>query len=946
MQGTEVRRRLLVAALLAGLMAAMGLPAVAQQGLPAVAQRPLPRHVEGVVLVGYRPTASAAARAAARQSVAAIRASRLSPRALDAEKLQLAPGASVERAVKMLQRHPAVRVVEPDYVWTKTTTSNDPYYTDGSLWGMYGDATSPSNAFGSQAGEAWARGATGSRNIYIGVIDEGIQTTHLDLEANVWVNPDELVNGFDDDGNGYVDDVHGWDFYSNDASVYDGTDDDHGTHVAGTIGAEGGNGIGVAGVNWQVTLISAKFLGPNGGSTSGAIAAVDYINDLKFRKGLNIVATSNSWGGGGFSQLLLDAINRGGDQNILFIAAAGNSSANTDAGSYYPQGYSCTTATRSWDCVISVAATTSSGGLASFSNYGLNTVDLGAPGSGINSTLPGNSYGSYSGTSMATPHVSGAAALCASIDPTQSGFDLRNALLGTTAFTASLAGKTVTGGRLDAGSMIQLCQPPTGPVLGGPVSLTAQATGVKNVHLTWVDAAANENGFEVQSSAAGCQGFSTIGLVAPGSTSFDAAGLAASTEYCFQVRATSRFNGGSVSGWSNFALATTFDPPPPYVCNATTYDWEDTGGAPTLPLGDDSQTTVAIPFAFPFYGELFSSVNVSSNGYVRFGSGAATNFFNEPIPSNGEPNAFMAPLWDDLNPGVGGAVRTTTVGAAPQRRFVVSWEDVPHYSVAGSTLSFQLVLEEATGQAVFTYRDVVTGNASYDLGRTATVGMEDAEGVAGTQISYNQATLSDFSAYRCAVASSAPPPAPPPAPAALTATAASPTRVDLSWNDTIGETGYAVERSGDGTIFTSVATLAAGTTSYPDLTVAPNTTYWYRVSASNTAGTSVSSPVTVTTPDVPPAAPNIGGASVSGGTVTVLWFDNSGNETRFDIGMEKRSGNGGRWSALSVVGTAIRDATTFLHSPGKGTFRYRVRAVNNFGSSAWTGPSNVVVVTP
>ncbi|MGA0027380.1 MAG: S8 family serine peptidase, partial [Steroidobacteraceae bacterium] len=272
-----------------------------------------PRFLEGVVLVGFKPGTARSERANARAAAGAVRAEAISPLATDAEKLILAPGRGVKAAIEALKRNPNVRYAEPDYILTKAAVSNDTYYTNGSLWGMYGDATSPSNQYGSQAGEAWALGYTGSNEIYIGVIDEGIQVTHPDLQANIWVNPFETAgDGVDNDGNGKADDVHGWDFVNNDASVYDAGGDAHGTHVSGTIGGVGGNGPGVAGVNGHVPMISGKFLGPSGGSTSGAIAAVDYMNDLKSRHGLNIVATSNSWGGGGFSQALLDAINRGG----------------------------------------------------------------------------------------------------------------------------------------------------------------------------------------------------------------------------------------------------------------------------------------------------------------------------------------------------------------------------------------------------------------------------------------------------------------------------------------------------------------------------------------------------------------------------------------------------------------------------------------------------------
>jgi subtilisin family serine protease len=168
-----------------------------------------------------------------------------------------------------------------------------------------------------------------------------------------------------------------------------------------------------------VKILSGKFLGANGGSLANAVKAIDYFTELK-KKGLNIVATNNSWGGGGFSQALLDAINRGGDAGILFIAAAGNGGFDgrgddNDKRANYPSNYQCTSNGKAWDCVIAVASITSTGARSGFSNYGARTVDLGAPGSGIWSTLPYNKYGAYSGTSMATPHVTGAAALYASV---------------------------------------------------------------------------------------------------------------------------------------------------------------------------------------------------------------------------------------------------------------------------------------------------------------------------------------------------------------------------------------------------------------------------------------------------------------------------------------------------------------------------------------------------
>lgn len=341
---------------------------------------------------------------------------------------------------------------EPNFVYYHQATSNDPYYTNRSLWGMYGDGTSPANQYGCQAGEAWADGKTGSNNIYIGIIDEGYMYTHEDIAANAGTNPGETAgDGIDNDGNGYTDDVYGWDFDGNNNTVFDGVNDDHGTHVAGTIGSVGGNGIGVAGVCWNVKLLGAKFLGSRGGTTANAIKAVDYFTNLKKNQKINIVATNNSWGGGGFSQALLDAIKRANNEGILFIAAAGNSGTNNDVTASYPSNYESPN-------VIAVAAITSTGALASFSQYGATTVDLGAPGANIYSCVPVRSsknvvsgYASYNGTSMATPHVTGAVALYASINPSATATEIRSAILSSVVATASLSGKCVTGGRLNVG---------------------------------------------------------------------------------------------------------------------------------------------------------------------------------------------------------------------------------------------------------------------------------------------------------------------------------------------------------------------------------------------------------------------------------------------------------------------------------------------------------------
>jgi subtilisin family serine protease len=424
----------------------------------------LPAHAADRIIVGFEPNATRLERRRALAVTGPASPRAASPIAPDVAVLELGAGQPVASAIGATRQMPGVSYAEPDYrVWT-AATADDPYYLAGEQWGAYGDATVPhANPFGSGAGEAWSAGHVGASSIIVGIIDEGVAIQHPELADNIWRNPAETVDGVDEDGNGYVDDVSGWDFYHDDATVYDSTADDHGTHVAGTIGARGGNGVGVAGVNWRVSLIAAKFMGPDGGYVSDAIRALDYITDLKIRHGLDIVATNNSWSGGGYSRALNDAIDRGGDAGILFITAAGNEGRDIDASPAYPAAYRCVKraddSPRGWDCAVAVANLRSDGELASDSNRGATGVDLAAPGSAIISTSPvaSGSYARLSGTSMAAAHTSGAVALCASVDPSLPAARLRELLLDSGSITGSLVGRTVSQARLDIGALVAAC---------------------------------------------------------------------------------------------------------------------------------------------------------------------------------------------------------------------------------------------------------------------------------------------------------------------------------------------------------------------------------------------------------------------------------------------------------------------------------------------------------
>ncbi len=399
---------------------------------PALEEVLRPAHVAGEVLVKFKAGASPSAADSFRVQFGAHALARFRS---GGERWRLGAGHTEAEAIATLKQSPLVEYAEPNYTLSIDRTPNDPRY--GELYGLHNTGqTGGTPGADIDAERAWGI-STGSPNVVVALIDTGVDYTHPDLAPNMWTNPGEIPgNGVDDDGNGYVDDVRGWDFYNHDNDPMD--DHSHGTHTAGTIGAVGNNGIGVVGVAWTVKILPLKFLGADGsGSTSDAVLAIEYATAA------HADVMSNSWGGGGFSQALLDAIREASDAGILFVAAAGNSSYDNDVYPNYPSNYDVPN-------VVAVAATDSNDNLAYFSNYGATTVDLGAPGVDTLSCLPGNSYGTKSGTSMATPHVSGVAALIRAVAPGIDLTHLKARLLAAVDPVPALAGRTVTGGRLNA----------------------------------------------------------------------------------------------------------------------------------------------------------------------------------------------------------------------------------------------------------------------------------------------------------------------------------------------------------------------------------------------------------------------------------------------------------------------------------------------------------------
>ncbi|HIJ86309.1 MAG TPA: S8 family serine peptidase [Desulfuromonadales bacterium] len=411
---------------------------------------------DGELIVKYRPNISRQKRDAKHKTHGSRRIKEYAH--LRMEHVKLDAGETISKALHRLRTDPDVEYAEPNYMVKALSTPNDNYYN--LLWGMTA----------MQAPTAWNK-STGSNDVVVAVIDTGIDYNHPDIKANLWINSAELngTSGTDDDVNGYKDDIYGWN------SVVDNGDpidhNGHGTHVAGTIGAVGNNGLGVAGVNWNVKILACKFLDDSGsGATSDAIECLEYVRTLK-NKGVNIVATNNSWGGPGYSQALYDAIKAQEDAGILFIAAAGNSAADLDSpgANDYPALFTqaLPNGPLGLSNVITVAATDVNENLAWFSNTGRTAVQVGAPGVDIVSLRAAgtNPYGDtthfvpdgdtnaeyyrLNGTSMATPHVTGLAALLKADNPGRDWRSIKNLIISGGDKIPALENKTASGKRIN-----------------------------------------------------------------------------------------------------------------------------------------------------------------------------------------------------------------------------------------------------------------------------------------------------------------------------------------------------------------------------------------------------------------------------------------------------------------------------------------------------------------
>jgi subtilisin family serine protease len=779
-----------------------------------------------------------------------------------------AAGASLETALQLLRRDPAVRIAEPDFPRYASALPNDPRFPQ--LWGLQN--TGQTNGVPDadiDAPEAWEV-TPGSSRVIVAVIDTGVDYTHPDLRDNIL--------------RGATGDVVGWDFVNEDANPMD--DNSHGTHVAGTIGAVGNNGVGVIGVCPAVRIMPVKFLGADGsGSTSNAVLAIDFAVE----HGARIL--NCSWGGGGVSDLLLEAIQRAKDAGVLVVAAAGNEGRNNDENPSYPANYN-----QFSDNVLSIAATDSRDALAGFSNYGRDTIDLCAPGVGIVSTLPRNSYGSYSGTSMATPHVSGAAALLLSRYPELSVAELRYRLIFNADSVPELAPK-VTPRRLNAAAA--LVEDFTAP--DAPRGLTATHLSATGILLSWTasgddGAAGRASGYELRVSdrplwdgnfleatparwlptpaVSGTPESYLLSLLTPGQSFYvalravDKAGNYSPVAVLGRLRASE--SSAQVSAFADDAEGgTRFSGDHPW---AVTKEAHFSGGRSYT----DSPGS---PYALNADTSLTQRTSVTLSGFV-------------PVLR------FQART--DLEPGFDFLyVEATNDDGATWTRLDLALTGTLEWS------EYTASLGRFYGQAVRIRFRLVSDD------------VVSAQGVWLDDITISGSRL-------LPLATSAPA-----APADLQVTELGAEQVSLEWVDrSDNETSFKIERRAGNGAYAFVAHVGADFTSFVDTTVAANTLYTYRIRASNAAGDSpAAAGVTVLTAPAPPPPPGLLHADGDASGIELSWHSATGAQS-YRI---KRSLNaGGPYEVLSAVeGTSYRDEAVVAGVP----YFYVVSSLGSGGES-------------
>jgi subtilisin family serine protease len=692
-----------------------------QQVTTSQKRQRLPSFVPGEVLVRYRSEPIARSKGASMR-IAALDGTLVPVDVQRTHASDLLPGLRLARvapedtlkAVAALRQNPEVLFAEPNYILKADITPNDPRFLSNEQYalGLMG------------APQAWdtRTGSTGAGRIVIGVIDQGIDFNHPDLAANIWINPAETAgNGIDDDGNGFTDDVRGFNFVNNNGTTFSGSaSEDHATHVAGIAGAVGNNGVGVAGVNWSVGLMSLKFLDQNGfGDTLDAIDAIQYATAMRnlwestnHAKGANIRVLNASFGGGLFSQNFLDAINQANAAGILFVAASGNvdngtTEPNNDLVPHFPSSFDAPN-------IIAVAAPNSVDGLTSFSHFGATSVDVGAPGNGILSTTPANTYSFFSGTSMASPQVAGAAALIWAQNPNLTVQQVKSILLTNGNAVSGLADKTLSGRRINVGNSMQavLSGDVTPPVTVGSFHINSQ--NGRTVNLGWT--ASGDDGatgtaslYRVDFTDGGSGQISTIkGVIPKASGSLQAVDVKIPFKHTSGTLTLREFdNAGNEGTPVSLAVGVPASAGDPYTIAEGSTAALTNGGSSIGLTGDDRYADFIMPFSFPFFGQNFTELTVSTIGNLYFSepplrTGLPPGNLDNADDPPGSPRALggykmIAGLWEDLDLNTTRRADAGVFVTSSPTQVIFRWKAVPcHFNgsacLGGANVDFEIEL--------------------------------------------------------------------------------------------------------------------------------------------------------------------------------------------------------------------------------------------------------------